>query len=178
MKTLLTCSFLILFYGCSIKTLSLKGRYPETPIVYKTDNSFDKVWDRLVDLFAQQGLTIKIIDKSSGLMISSNSVMPATVENKNGEMLDPTAYIVIPRIKNGNLVYPVSGWKNINKRNLGPHDVYGEWNVRIKPDGAGATINVNITNVSFIENSSSRPTSLYDYKSTGVFEKTIFELVR
>jgi hypothetical protein len=185
MRSIIVGLFLIwTFSSCSTgKLIPLKGQYPATPIVIDSPNSFEKTWDRLVDLFAQKGLAIKIIDKSSGLIVSENSRMPATIEDKNGKVYDPTAFIVIPVRRIGSELIPVSGkTSGPYAKKIKANDVFGEWNVRIKPNGTGSTINVNITNVSYEDyltaTKSYHPVSIYDYKSTGVFENQIAELIK
>ena len=73
MKCLLFASMLFIVGCVSTKVIPIKGTYPETPIVISSTKSFDQAWDRLVDIFAQKGLSIKIIDRSSGLIISTKS---------------------------------------------------------------------------------------------------------
>ena len=84
--------------GCSSKIIPLSGKYPNEPFQAKTSKNFQTVWDNLIDLFAQKGLSIKIIDKSSGLITSERTILTTTVEKKNGKLLNPLAYIVVPQI--------------------------------------------------------------------------------
>lgn len=136
MKTVLKLLFsALLFVGCSGKIVPLKGSYPATPIVYNTEKSFEEVWDKLVDLFAQKGLSIRIIDKSSGLISSGNAELTVTYEDKKGKIIDPSAIIVVPSLKNSaDMTYgPVSGLHFDYKLNkYVPNMVYGDWNVRVK----------------------------------------------
>ena len=75
------------------KIIQLQGQYPSTPMIFNSEKSFDKVWDNLVDVFAQKGLSIKIIDRSSGLIISGKAILSATMEDKNGKPKNPEAFI-------------------------------------------------------------------------------------
>lgn len=125
-------------------------------------------------------MAIKLIDRSSGLIISDRSLLAATIENKDGVVRDSTAYIAIPKfIYNGTAV-PVTGKKGSSssvKKQLEANPVYGEWNVRIKQAENGSTINVNINNVSYAVVGTMSYTHLNDYKSTGVFEKTLINMI-
>ena len=172
------------------KIIQLQGQYPSTPMIFNSDKSFDKVWDNLVDVFAQKGLSIKIIDRSSGLIISGKAMLSATMEDKNGKPKNPDAFIAVPSyMKDGkrypvtassSLIGPYATQKQIDAINSTP--VYGEWNVRIKSNGSGTTINVNILNVTYDVYNSTLKTNvesmLSTFKSTGVFEKQLSDLIK
>lgn len=183
-KLLLFVCLSMLFFSCKDKLIPLKGNYPETPILLHSDKDFDYVWDKLIDLFAQRGLSIRIIDRSSGLIISGRDELRATIEDKNGKMMDAEASIVIPKIKSvaaGEYIPIVGGYvKDKNDKVRRVPDVYGEWNVRIKKEGTGTLINVNIVNVIYneIENRITKEKSLKDFKSTGRFENMIAKAIQ
>lgn len=161
---------LTLLISCSYKTVPLKGSYQTGPFVKSTTTPPEKVWDKVIDLFATKGLSIKVIDKSSGLIVSDKTGLLATNEDKNGKLINPSAWIVLPKFYNP-----------ANQQFLTPNSVTGEWNVRIKSDEKGGTlINVNLVNVrelypdlkGFINESPSNG------KSTGVFEEIIFNYIK
>ena len=170
MRRTLIFSLLFVLFSCSFKTIPLKNKYQSETFYQNTATPFDKVWDKLVDLFAKKGLSIKVIDHTSGLIISDRYKLTFTNEDKNGKLENPDAYIVLPK------VYLPGSTTNII-----PTEVVGEWNVRIKDDGKGGTlINVNLVNIKEIT---------YTFKvgnteknssgvSTGVFEKFIFETIK
>jgi hypothetical protein len=153
-------------------------------MIFNSEKSFEKVWDNLIDLFAQKGLSIRIIDKSSGLIISQKSLLSASMEDKNGQVIDRDAYIVVPSTKVNGRIIPVTGTKSgayATSKAIKAIPVYGDWNVRVKPNGSGSTINVNITDVIYesISGASIKtPIALSGYKSTGVFEKELSELIK
>ncbi|MGN6421651.1 MAG: hypothetical protein ACTHMC_29330 [Pseudobacter sp.] len=149
----------------------------------KSSNDFDQVWDKLIDLFAQNGLSIKLIDRSSGLVISDNSAVLATWEDKDDNLVHNNADIVIPKYKNSSLqaYVPVVGgyYKRSDMKN--PVRLRGEWNVRVKRDGQGSSINVNLINVTFISIDSkgiAHTQMISDYVSTGHFEKEISNIIK
>lgn len=167
------CALFISSCGSS-KLMPLKGKYPDTPYQVKTSKSFEQVWDNLVDLFAQKGLSIKIIDKSSGLITSDKAILTRTIENKDGSLQNPAAFIVVPQIyEPGPMRYVALAYDS---------DIFGEWNVRIKEFNGETIINVNIVNVqySYYDPSTklTKQAFITTYKSTGVFEKLITDLIK
>lgn len=163
----------ILLSCAAPKPIALKGSYP-TPVIIETDKTFDQVWDKLIDLFAQKGLSIKVIDRSSGLIVSERATLPATTENNLGVLKDTSAFVVSPKIyhRYAKKYYPVFGV------------LTGEWNVRIKKSGERTLINVNVVNIvgsepyvtTIAESDRDRPCT--ECRSTGVFEKFLSGLIR
>lgn len=187
MKSLLVLPFLIII-ACSPtkKIIPLRGTYPNTPIEISSSKSFDQAWDRLIDLFAQNGLSIKIIDRSSGLLVSDQIMLNTTIEDKNGVLFDTSAYIVIPKYYNSSVrrYVPISkiiAGPYVSKSYIDePDPVYGSWNVRIKKNGEGSVINVNLVNIFYYTTSTNGlPIQKYLnlYKSTGRFEKMIAHII-
>lgn len=186
MKYLFFFLSVTLFSCAPAKMLPLTSQYPSTPMLFNSDKSFEKTWDNLIDVFAQKGLSIKIIDRSSGLIISQKSELSATIEDKNGKLYDPHAFIAIPcYIANGKRV-PVSNPNAAaysTQKKIIANPVYGDWNVRIKPTASGgSTINVNITNLNYeifdYKLKENKLHSLTEYKSTGVFENILVDLIK
>lgn len=173
-RVLLLALISISLFGCSSKMIPLKGQYPETPYQIKSSKTFQQVWDNLIDLFAQKGLSIKIIDKSSGLIISERGIVSTTIEKNDGSLENPKAFIVLPQVYHpGPMKY-----STINNGS----DVTGEWNVRVKEVNGDTFINVNIVNLQYSYYESftklTKQAILTSYKSTGVFEKLISELIK
>ncbi len=186
MRVMSFCLLFLLLSCAAPKVIPLKGNYPTQPIEITSNKNFDELWDKLIDVFAQKGLSIKIIDRSSGLVVSDRSLLPATIEDKNGNLMDPAAYIVVPKIYNK----VAKRFIPITKIITGPYvsksyvdkadPVSGDWNVRIKKTNTGTVINVNIVNITYtsLENKIQKETILQDYKSTGVFERTLADLIK
>jgi len=181
MKKYFTYLLVIILSSCSAKIYPLTGTYPTTPIVIKSTKSFDQAWDKLVDIFAQKGLSIKIIDKSSGLIISSKSELSATFEDNKGKIVDPAAFVVVPAtIYYGGKRGPITGiTSGAYSKSIITSPAYGDWNVRIKPDGTGSLINVNINNVSYKswQDKYSRDIDIVTYKTTGKFENDLSKMI-
>lgn len=176
-------SAMILLSSCAMKTIPLKGTYPITPLIYGSTKSFDQIWDKLIDVFAQKGLAIKIIDRTSGLIVSDSYSLNATVENKNGIVYDKNAFVAIGKFYYNGRYIPMSGSRDgvySIKKVPEPMPVYGEWNVRIKPTATGGTsINININNLNYQDMKTKlvKKIESTDYKTTGVFEKQLFDLI-
>lgn len=172
MKRLLPI-FLLLSACTAPKPIALKGNY-EGPRIIETTSSFDQVWDKLIDLFAQKGLSIKIIDRSSGLIVSERSLLSATTETNAGPLKNPEAFAVEPKI-----------YDRYSKKYKPVYSsLTGEWNVRIKRNNDKTVINVNIVNIEghglTTMNMKVTPpiVKCAECKSTGVFEKAISDLIK
>jgi hypothetical protein len=170
---LVTLTAITILFGCSPQMLPLKGSYLDKPFEMTSDKSVDSVWSNIIDLFATKGLSIKVIDKNSGLIVSEKTSLMShyTFEDDNGKLKDPNAWIVLSKIR----------WMGTD---VTPERLTGEWNVRIKSAGGGkTTINVNLTNIEGTRHySQSQYTTeknfVFDGRSTGKFEQLIAELVK
>lgn len=163
------------YFGCAPKVYTLKGSYPAPPIIYHTDKSFEQVWSNVIDLFAQKGIPIQLVDKSSGLIISGPATLTWSFEDKTGKLFKKDAWVVLPKVIDRG-----------NNKIIKPYAVYGSWNIRIKVDSGKTAINTNLYNISagyglvgsYPMNKTPGTTPIMDGKSTGEFEKLIFDLVR
>ncbi|RFS17356.1 hypothetical protein [Emticicia sp. C21] len=74
MKKMLTLLFLsyALFSCTGPKSIPIKGAYLEKPFTVYSEKSVEDVWSKVIDIFATSGITIKIIDKSSGLIVTDD----------------------------------------------------------------------------------------------------------
>ncbi len=143
-----------------MKLLPLRGNYPEPPFALKTNQSYDSIWGKIVDVFADRGIPIKIIDKSSGIIVSEKIKLSTTIEDKNGELKDKNAFIV-PHY------YDPGSRKNITSY---PLDAYtGEFNVRAKTTENGSIVTINIVDVTAQKYMSAQMKngSVLNFKSTG-----------
>jgi hypothetical protein len=168
MKTItiaLLSANLFLFYGCGPQLVALKGTYSDKPFQIETTKSKEEVWNRIIELFATKGLSIKLIDKSSGLIVSEKTsfLNTYTVENSDGTIVDPNAFIVCDKVV----------WQTVEQK---PRTVNGEWNIRLVENSGKTLINVNLVN---IEATFYPGQPLYGSgRSTGKFEKIISEFIK
>ena len=143
LKSIVLLTSSLLLTSCmTLQPLPLKGTYLDKPYEVVSDKKFEQVWTNIIDLFATKGLSIKLIDKSSGLIISEKTsfINDYSFEDKTGKLENPNASVVIEKIT-------YSGYNQSAK----PEKITGEWNIRIKENSDGKTIvNVNLTNIEFV----------------------------
>lgn len=160
-------TFVVILFSCGYKVIPLKNSYFSGNFIDSVQATKEEVWDKAVDLFAQQGLSIHIIDKESGLITSNAGNIPWSFEKQNGILVDTNAFVVIPRIvpKGGDFKQAVNRYSYLT----------AEWNIRIKSRGAWTIVNINLVNVNGHElGRTVRLTPLVEYRSTEVFERLIF----
>lgn len=170
MKKITICLIAVLtISSCSIKTIPLKNDYSHKPFEFKTTSSFEDVWTKTIELFAKEGIGIKLIDKSSGLIIAQNNYADLTTEDNNGKLINPKAYGVTDK-----LFYQASNKYYYPK--LGEM----QWNIFIKRNNDnGCTININVIEIvtSSLYTTKGNSTPIIGEKkkaySLGVFEKQI-----
>lgn len=170
--------FLLLAGACLMSscgtTLKLSGSYPESNQYTETSLPYDEVWSKIIDFFAVNGIPISTIDKTSGLIVASSMsfVNNYTREDKQGNMINPDAYVVIPTVRGGfgNILEP-------NAKITGHWDMVGDWNVRIKNIDNKTLINVNLLNVRCLYSTSGLygSSSKIPIRSTGKFEKMLLD---
>jgi len=171
MKLLISLLVTVAFISCEMKVIPLKGKYTDGNFEAYSDKSKDVVWDNLIDFFAKRGISIKIIDRSSGLIIAGATRMPWSYENSKGIIIHKDAWIVIRKV-----IDPGS------RKPIDPISVSGEWNVRIKEMSGKTLINVNLVNPEYSYSYQSRNTQTTfkpgAFQSTGNFEKMIYDQVK
>lgn len=167
MKKTLLFGALTLLTSCAVKIIPLQGTYQDKPFITTVDMPIEQVWDKVIDFFAQNGLPIKIIDRSSGLIISETTRMTWTFETKDGKLEDPSAWVVLE--------------KNIdpgNRKAIRPDVVTASWNIRLKEAGSGKTdINVNLVNIDGKATVFNTVKSIQGGVSTGNFEALLTSLL-
>jgi len=165
--------FLLVVIGLSScvtpQSLHLVNIYQDKPFVIYSEKSKDEVWSKVIDIFAQKGLAINVIDKSSGL-IGSNEYSfgnSMTYEMENGMPNDTTAWVIVNKYTStlGNIILP--------------NTIKGSFNVRVKEEGNKTAININLVNLTawYLHPSGSLQIP-YEIKSTGKFEQSISDLLK
>jgi hypothetical protein len=137
MKIIFSLFFLsIAFWGCAPELQLLKGNYEEKPFEIYTDKSVDEVWNNIIELFSTKGISIKLIDKSSGLIVSEKTSFTNsyTIEDNQGKPKNPSAYVVCDKVV----------WQTVTYE---PVYVTGEWNIRVVSKNNKTLINVNLLNI-------------------------------
>jgi hypothetical protein len=167
----LICLFAICFLtSCAPKVYKLQGTYSNGNFEQVSDKSREQVWSNIIDFFAKNGISIKIIDKSSGLITSDVTAFTWTYEKVKGGLENSNAWVVIEKI-----VDPES------MKTLSPYQITGEWNIRVKDAPGGKTlININLVNPRYSTLAGRIPTSFNPgtLQSTGKFENWIFDTIK
>lgn len=169
MKIITAILLSVVLISCSVKTIPLKGEYEKGSYTGQSSRSKDAVWESIIDFFAVKGIPIKLIDRSSGLIISDRSEMTYTHENSKGELMDKTAWIVLEKT-----IDP--GSRKIIKF----YNVTAEWNIRIKDSDGKTSINVNLVNpthTAFFGEGKVVGFKQGSFQSTGVFERQVYEII-
>src|SRR4051812_9290091 len=99
-KTLIGLFLISTLISCSNKVIPLKNNYSNGNFESISQRPKDQVWDNIIDMFTKKGLSIRIIDRSSGLIISNETRLPWTFETKAGKLEKPTAWVVIEKVVN------------------------------------------------------------------------------
>lgn len=166
-------TYLFIAIASSTPNYALKGQYRNSPYKELTSTEFDVVWSRAIDILAETGASIKIIDKSSGIIISEkySFINSYSYENPGGSLINPNALVVLSELKD-------AFGKTIN-----PNEIFGEFNIRIKSTDSGTLINVNIVNLNakhtyYSSNGSKierhwQENGMLTIKSTGLFERRL-----
>ncbi|WP_259016678.1 hypothetical protein [Emticicia fluvialis] len=163
-KILYQFAVLLAVTSCSFNA-PLKGKYQETPFITFSDKSKEEVWSKVIDIFAQKGITINVIDKSSGLIVSAeHSFRESASVEVNGAPSDPKSWVV----------YNPYGIGKVSSR---PTKLTGNFNVRLKEDGKRTSININLTNLKGLYDAQGY-NHQYEVRSTGVFEKEFAEMLK
>lgn len=170
-KTILLFLLSISLISCS-KYYPIRGTYPDPPFKITVDMPFEKTWSKVVDIFAERGISIKLIDKSSGIIVSAPTRLSTTYELKKGGLKDPDAFIVVPVIYDPNAGKRGTYYQTDSYR--------GEVTVRIKDETSKCTVIVNIGDVTGQKIMKGKPENgtVTTFKSTGKFEDAFFELLR
>ena len=158
---------ILFFCACNPKAIPLRGNYPESPVSSIVTLPADSVISRIVSYFDQHNMPIRSLDRKIGLIVSEDVPMTWTYEDKEGHLLKPESFVVIPHT-----VYSGS-----NKA-IPPRNIVGEWNIRII-DGK---ISISLFNMQARFSTTDQTRAALDYvrrdgKSTGVFEKRITDLI-
>lgn len=172
MKYIIPLFIITVFASCFPRVRPVKETYVDPP--FEATSSFTKevVWDKIINLFAQKGLSLKIKDKSSGVIASKLSVLSTTIEDRSGKLRNKSAWVVVPAVYNPHTKTWSSQYTGI---------VLGEWSVGIKESAKGTIITVSLLNLKrrfTAYKMGEQEVEASFAKSTGVFERLIAEVVK
>lgn len=146
----------------TIGTIGIKGKYQEGPVKMEVNNSYDETWNKVIDFISDIGLNVKMVDKSSGLVISDPTSFSGktSVEDKSGKILNSDAYIVTSRTNDPNVSNPI-------------RLASASYNLRVKETSSGkSVVSVLLYNITVTGTVDTYP---HKGKSTGNFEKWILD---
>jgi hypothetical protein len=156
-------SALVLQMSCTTMQ-PLMGTYSNKPYTFTTALSKDKFWDRLIDFFTTNGVTITTIDKQSGVIVSANYsfVRNYTNEDLKGNLIDPKAWVVI----------------NFNGAGLGNLlKLWGDITIHVTEENGTTKVIVTLNNLGSNASAYGYVLNIMTITTTGVFEKTIGDLI-
>lgn len=162
MKRIYICLIFILSISSCARHIPIKGTYKEGSIKAEFEFSYDKVWEGVIELIAERGLDVKMVDKSSGLIISDRNSFFGhnTYEEAVSKPKNPKAFILTSRTSDNYNPMPYA-------------DVSAVYNIRVKSEGLEKTL-VSI-NLHSIKIPTTSPFFPYRGISLGNFERSLFD---
>ena len=156
--------------SCSpiFKIIPLKGKYDKSNTFY-FEKSQDEVWNGLMKVMVQKGLSIKSFERASGVLFGDDTYsMTKTYEDDKGQLMQNDAYIVTEKEFDGNTTHI-------------PYAVNAKWNILVYQQNGKTALYINLFDI--FSSSSFSPngiTNLGYYKavSTGNFEKMIADSIK
>lgn len=173
-RTIFFCMlFTIFFSSCATQQFILQDFNPNfiPQTKFELSKPYEEVWDKVIDYFAENNIAIKILEKASGLIVSTETEFEATY------WLPDTK-----RLYNPHAAIAVQFKKGLKKDGTGLRTV-AEWNIRVKKIGENKTvISINIANPTvelLLTHYNRRIYNKWELQydqsaiSTGVFEQSI-----
>jgi hypothetical protein len=167
---------LLLFASCTAKVVPLKNVYDTKPFELTTSSDFETVWGKIIEMFAKNGIGVKIIDKSSGFIVAQNTAAPITTENKEGKLIDKNAWVVTQKL-----------YDPASRKYYYAKEGTIEWNIYVKRnEDKTTTININLIEVTTVTTGYSLGYTLSPTVNTlkiralttGVFEKQVADQIK
>jgi hypothetical protein len=165
----------ILWSGCGAAAYPLNGEYTKTHFESTSTKSKDQIWSSVLDFFIEKGIIIKVMDKSSGYILSEpfSLLNSYTREYENGKPIDKNAAIVIGDISEG-----LTSKKN-------PHLLTANVSVRLIEKEGQTNISISLLDLkcqyySIRQNRQENITNTINTpaKSTGVFENQLLSAIK
>ncbi|MDE6069610.1 MAG: hypothetical protein K2F92_01850 [Alistipes sp.] len=94
----LTLTAICCLSSCSQKVYRLRGNYDVVTSI-ETNSSFEDVWNRVIDFFAENNIPIATLEKASGIVVANSVNIPESrisIEDEQGRILDRNAWFVFP----------------------------------------------------------------------------------
>jgi hypothetical protein len=165
-KLLLSIIVCISLTSCA-KILPLRGRYQEVPLKSKFAEPIDLVWEKVIDFISDTGQEVQLVDKSSGLIISSAKISSGpslSNEDNKGVLINAESLIVVERFNHD---YPLG--------QLDIHEAVATWTIRVKTIKDGNTELSTLLHVKRVDKVMGKFTQSFRGKSTGNYEKWLLD---
>lgn len=160
--------------SCGSSQPTLRSTYTINKTSTTTSSSFDVVWNKVIDFFAEQNIPIATLEKESGIIVASNVTIKypfCAEEDEYGDLTKTNAWFAFPYTKKG-----------VN------HKVTCSFNVRVRETENNKTyISVNISNISgeyqveYVDNFFQKQLTQYmpiQCEPTGKFERDLLNLFK
>ena len=152
----------IIINGCSPTFSPLKGKYTDSPVEFTSTKASDSVWVVITQIFSENGLKIKKIDKVKGLIVSKDTpfIPVYSFEDNDGNLEVLQAWVALHK-------------DYVKGKVWNPKTIRGEWQIQInETETSGTKIKIEpIVNCTYFPNMF---TSVHSTgQSTGKLEKLI-----
>lgn len=165
MKNLIILTILIIVSSACSIIVPVQQTYVTSPVSATTTKSFEEVWVKIIDILSTKGIQIKLLDKSSGLIVSEPYRLSTTWEDINtGKLADEAAYVVADKY------YFMD---NFNSSYIST----GTFNIRVKTQESQTIVVVNLVNINSSNILPGQPPKVLDSKTTGVLEKELLQTI-
>lgn len=168
-------AILVSLNSCGTTAPVIRGTY--APVNAATSElEYEKVWEKVIDFFAENSIPVGVLDKTSGLISAKEIKFDndlVTYEDVNGKMVNPNAWFVVSYGKN------VVGAR-----------ADCSFNIRVKKlDEGGTSIQINLSNIvgyydvewyniEWLRKEIAKTTYPRECRSTGKFEEALLNYLK
>jgi hypothetical protein len=166
MRKLFTLIFVaVTLQSCLESKVPIKGSYTN-PNTFYFEKTEDEVWKGLMAVICDKGLSIKSMDKFSGVIFGDkyDFGLNASAEHAKDKLVNKEAFIVTEYVVYNGSTYIL------------PSSITADWNIRIFQYEGKTALKINVKNI-VSKYPSGQSFIYYDAKSTGNFEKLIADSI-
>ena len=165
-KVLILLITLSVFSSCQQRlTRPLKGNYPSDYTI-TIDKPSDQVWDDMFEYCSKKGISLKTLDKKSGIIISEPyRIRTFTFENEDGT----------PEIVSADVIVGCETIGPFKKDCMPPFSIWTNIIFRVKEEDNKTLFTITLSDITAWY---SEYHCLKDIKSTGFFEKQLIAQIQ
>lgn len=155
----------MLFQSCMEGRIPLKGNY-QNPNTFYFDQKESEVWSGLMAVLCDRGLSVKSMEKSSGVIFGDryDFTSVSSAENSKGQLVTKDALIVTQHVVFTGRAYVL------------PDQITADWNIRVFTYEGKTAMKINVKNI--MSKSRLAQSVFYQAESTGNFEKFIADSIK